>query len=114
MRKEDAPPYLAGLIQNMGALYLKLGDPIGAKLFHEVADFVDPGSLLTKYIYARSLFEELRDRTAAAAKCDEIIAIAVRSDTLETDSDFSSAEYLRAAQELKARCLGQGAANDPT
>lgn len=107
-------PQRAYLLQAMGLLHAATGQIVHARQCFLQAEGEDPESLLVLLGSARFLGETLGDWGAAVAKCDELIAIAMRRPFGETEGDYSSAEYIERATVLKARFVADGEGQDST
>ena len=105
-KQVDARPVLSGLAQRLGSISLKQGDKFGAIALYEFSEILDATSLLAKLDYAKFLLDEVGDKVAAEAKCDEIISAATSHPFAGCDDDFSSDEYIEAATRIKSKVPG--------
>ncbi len=102
-----SPSIKAGIIQRLANLLFGDGDISSARILYCISEDIDPGSLLAKYEHAKFLLEEISDTHATIEKCDEIIRIAHEKPFLETDDDFSSEQYINAANNLKLSAISK-------
>jgi predicted Zn-dependent protease len=93
----------ADLLQRIAALAQSDGDEVSARQLFENAEAADPGSLLSRLHYAEFLGDILGDKSAAIAKCEEVIRLTQENPSSHTEGDYSSDEYMARASELKAR-----------
>ena len=90
------------ILASLGKLYFKGGDEDRALEMFRRADMVDPGSLISKYVWAKFLGFEMKRLPEAMAECDAIIATAQAWPNANPPDDLSSARYVEMAEELKA------------
>ncbi|KRC31840.1 hypothetical protein ASE28_11885 [Acidovorax sp. Root219] len=98
-RQMDSRPMLAGCAQRLGEILFAQGDEAAAIALHEFSEFIDTGSLLAKLDHAKFLAKMGR-HGAAKEKCEQIISIAKETPFAETDADFSSDQYIDAADRV--------------
>jgi hypothetical protein len=99
--KSEAKPAIAGIAQQFGDICFLQSEKINSIFLYEISEILDPGSLLAKLDYAKFLFRKIQDKKQANFKCDEIIEQAQSFPSQETESDFSSEQYIDAALRLK-------------
>ncbi len=92
------------LLQRIGGLFFEQGDTPRALEYFEKASECDPDSLLMSYYYAKFLAEKIKDYERAIERCNAILARAEGAPFGESDDDFSSADYIQMATELKNSC----------
>jgi hypothetical protein len=98
-------PMKAGIAQRLARVLAQQGDAISAKILYALSEDIDSGSLLAKLEHAKFLNNQPESSEDVIKKCDEIIYQANLHHFEETDDDFSSAQYIEAASNLKKSIL---------
>lgn len=97
------PIQMSELLGIIGKLFFLEGNLLEALHHYELSEKVDPQSLMPKYLFAKFLVENLKDKHLANQKCDEIISIANSYPFPESEDDYGSSDYIRMATELKEK-----------
>lgn len=103
-KQENDREALIFFTQNLGDLFFLKGDRENALAHYEKAEALDVRSVLSKYFFARFLFEKLKQYERAIGKCNEIIQLASTEIWQDSEYDFSSEHYLALSYSLRGYC----------